>query len=154
MLRVRGLLVPALAALLAACKPTPPPTANDLAYPVLVLWEAGGVVRHDDAKDLQVMSTGRVVNANSPPFLVDSRLDVYRLDKLASTHGGMWLMANPVGRTDVTFELALEKQGDAELARRLIAERDVDFRYQGDAAAKEKLAQSRTLAQMLDAIGR
>lgn len=151
---VFALVATTLAALLAACKPAPPPTPESLAYPVLVLFEQSGVVRHDDVADLREMSTQRVINSNSAPFLVDSKLDVYRLEKLASTHGGLWLMANPVGHTEVTFELARVAQGDAAQARKLIAERDVDFQYQGDDAAKQRLAQAQTFAAMLAAIGR
>ena len=108
-----------------ACGGPPPPASVDaLAFPVLVLFEQSGVVRHDDAADLRTMSVQRVVGSNSAPFLIDSRLDIYRLEKLASVHGGMWLMANPSGTTEVTFELMRVAQADAAQARRLIAERD------------------------------
>lgn len=154
MARTRNFVAIAVGALLAACKPAPPPSVDDLAYPVVVAWESSGIVRHDDAKDLQVMSTQRVVNANSAPFLVDSQLDVYRLDRLASTHGGMWLMANPVGRTDVTFELVRVAQGDAARARALIARRTWEIREGNDSAAAKRLATANTLAEMLAAIGK
>lgn len=153
-MRIRSFVAAAFGAVLAACKPAPPPSPETLAYPVLVLFEQSGVVRHDDVADLKEMSTQRVVNANSAPFLIDSKLDVYRLEKLASTHGGLWLMANPVGRTEVTFELARVARADAAQARALIVERDVDFRYQGDDAAKQRLANAKTFAEMLAAIGR
>lgn len=152
--RAGSVVAAALAALLAACKPAPPPTPEALAYPVLVLFEQSGVVRHDDVADLKQMSTQRVVNANSAPFLVDSELDVYRVEKLVSTHGGLWLMANPVGRTEVTFELARVAHGDAAQARALIAERFVDIRGRDEEdAAKRQLAKAQTFAEMLAAIG-
>jgi len=151
--RSRCLFAALIAGLIAACKPAPPPTVDDLTFPVLVLFESGGLVRHDDAKDLQVMSTQRVINSNSAPFLIDSKLDIYRLDKLASTHG-VWLMANPVGTTEVTFELARVAQGDVEQARRLIAERDWQVREGSDDTPRQRLAQAGDLRAMLEAIGK
>ena len=51
-------------------------------------------MRHDDAVELRTMSVQRVVNAHSPPYLIDSRLDLYRLEQLQSVHGGLWLMVD------------------------------------------------------------
>ena len=138
-----------------ACGGPPPPASVDaLAFPVLVLFEQSGVVRHDDAADLRTMSVQRVVGSNSPPFLIDSRLDIYRLEKLASVHGGMWLMANPSGTTEVTFELMRVAQADAAQARRLIAERDGGLRNDPDPAKLAALERAGTLAEMLSVVGR
>ena len=105
-----------LAALLAACAPPPPVQVEGLAFPVLVLWDHGDPVRHDDATDLRTMSVQRVVNAPAPPWLIDSRLDIYRLEQLQSVHGGLWLLANPSGATEVSFTLTRVAQGDAAQA--------------------------------------
>jgi len=150
---VRVLIATALSALLAACKPAPPPTVDALHFPVVVAWESG-IVRHDDAADLRSMSTQRVINAKAPPFLVDSNLDVYRLDKLQSVHGGMWLMANPSGNGEVSFELARIAQGDAAQARTLLAASDWHIREGKDEDARARLAQANTLAEMLAALER
>ena len=143
-----------LAALLSACAPPPPPTVEGLAFPVLVLFEQGDPVRHDDPTGLRTMAVQRVVNAHTPPFLVDARLDIYRLEQLQSVHGGLWLMANPSGPTEVSFTLARVAQGDAEQARGLIAARTWAIREGGDQDAAARLARAGTLAQMLEAIGR
>jgi hypothetical protein len=152
--RARGVWALAFCALLAACKPPPPPTAEQLAFPVLVLFPDSGVVRHDDAADLKQMSTQRVAGANSAPYLIDSNLDVYRLDRLESVHGGLWLMANPVGRTEVTFELVREARADAAKARELLTEREIRLRGADGAPMRQKLAAAGTLREMLVAIGR
>jgi hypothetical protein len=149
--RRRGALA-LLAALLGGCAPPPPPQVEALAFPVLVLFESG-VVRHDDPADLRTMSVQRVVNAHQPPFLVDSRFDIYRLEQLQSVHGGLWLMANPSGPTEVSFALARVAQDDAEQARALIAARVWAIREGSDPAAAGRLAQAETFAQMLEAIG-
>ena len=138
-----------------ACGGPPPPASVDaLAFPVLVLFEQSGVVHHDDAADLRTMSVQRVVGSNSPPFLIDSRLDIYRLEKLASVHGGMWLMANPSGRTEVTFELVRVAQTDTPQARRLIVERDGGLRNDPDPAKLAALERAATLAEMLSVVRR
>jgi hypothetical protein len=53
---MRALLACVLATMIVACSQAPPPTANDLVYPVLVLFEESGAMRHDDAGDLRIMS--------------------------------------------------------------------------------------------------
>lgn len=143
-----------LCALFGCKAPAAPPTVGDLHFPVLVLFEQGGVLRHNDAADLNSMSVQRVVGSNSPPFLIDSNLDIYRLDRLASVHGGIWLIANPSGRTEVTFDLARVAQSDAAQSRRLIAERDQRARSDDDGGAREHLARAQTFDAMAAAIGR
>ena len=151
---VACLFASAASALLGGCASEQPAVVGDLAFPVLVLFEDSGVVRHDDAADLRTMSTQRVVGSNSPPFLVDSRLDVYRLDRLASVHGGLWLMANPSGHTEVTFELVRIAQADVARAQALIAERDPRLRSGDEPEARRRLLEATTLAAMLAAVDR
>lgn len=146
----RGALSGLLAAVLGACTPPPPPTVESLAFPVLVLFEQSGTVRHDDATDLRSMSVQRVAGSNSAPYLIDARLDIYRLERLQSVHRGLWLMANPSGRTEVTFELLREARGE----RALILQREPRLRSGTDSDAATRLAQATSWPAMLEAIGR
>jgi hypothetical protein len=143
-----------LAALFAACTPAPPPSVEGLAFPVLVLFEQSGTVRHDDAADLHSMAVQRVAGSNSAPFLVDARFDIYRLERLQSVHGGLWLMANPTGSTEVTFELVREARADAAQARALILQREPRLRGGMDTDAAFRLTRATTWPAMLEAIGR
>ena len=142
------------AALLAGCAPAAPPSVEGLAFPVLVLFEQSGTMRHDDAADLHSMSVQRVAGSNSAPFLIDARFDIYRLERLQSVHGGLWLMANPSGSTEVTFELVREAQGDAARARELLLQRESRLRSGLDPDAASRLEQASTWPAMLEAIGR
>lgn len=140
-------------ALLAGCAAPPPPaTVVDLAYPVLVLFEDSGTVRHDSAEDLTMMRVQRVIGSNSPPYLIDSHLDIYRLDALGSTHNGLWLMANPNGLTEVHFKLERIAQADGKRARQLLVERDAAFRGPQNSALQIRLNDAKTLQAMLAVI--
>lgn len=138
----------------AACSAPPPVSPEDLAYPVLVLFPQSGSVRHDDAADLRVMSVQRVMGANGAVMLIDSRLDIYRLDKLESTHSGLWLMAHPNGQTDVGFELQRIGRADIEQARRLILEREPSLRGAGEPAPRAAVLKATSLQAMLQIIGK
>jgi hypothetical protein len=138
----------------AACSPPPAVSPAELAYPVLVLFPQSGSVRHDDAADLRVMSVQRVMGANGPVVLIDSRLDIYRLDRLESTHSGLWLMAHPNGQTDVDFELQCIDQADIEQARRLMLEREPRLRGAAATALRAALSQASTLEAMLRLAGK
>lgn len=138
--------------LLGGCAPPAPPTAADLDYPVIVLFERSGIVAHDDATDLRTMSVQRIVHSHTPPYLVDSRLDIYRLHKLSSVHGGLWLMTHPSGHSEVDFELERVARADAAQARRLIAARDPTLRAGADPATLTRLQQAGTLAAMRAAL--
>jgi hypothetical protein len=83
---------------LAGCpKPPPPPpaapTVADLNFPAAVLYTSSSCVVYKDAADLGVMNISFVINAKSPPVLIDSKLNIFTLEKLRSTHGDLWLMA-------------------------------------------------------------
>jgi hypothetical protein len=152
-----GLIGTCLAActlLVAACSSPPRMSPEDLAYPVLVLFPQSGSVRHDDAADLGVMSVQRVMGAHGPVMLIDSRLDIYRLDALASEHSGLWLMAHPNGQTDVRFELQRIGRADIKLARRLILEREPSLRGAGEPAPRAAVLKATTLQAMLQIIGK
>lgn len=138
----------------AACSAPPPVLAEDLAYPVLVLFPQSGSVRHDDTADLRMMGVQRVMGYDGTVMLIDSRLDIYRLDGLASTHSGLWLMAHPSGRTEVRFELHRIGQADIEQARRLILEREPTLRDSAEPVPRASLLQASTLQAMLKIIGK
>jgi len=144
-----ALIVTTVAGLLAGCAKPPPPKAADLAYPVLVLFEQSGAVRHDNAGDLAMMAIQRVMASASSPLLIDSRLDIYRLDDLESVHSGLWLMANPSGLSEVRFVLQRVSTADLRRARQLIA-----ARARVDAQAMARIAQANSLAELIAAIGK
>jgi hypothetical protein len=140
-----------LLAALGACR-SQPPRVEDLAYPVLVLFERSGTVRHDAVADLRSMAVQRVLGSESPPWLIDSRLDIYRLERLESVHGGLWLMANPSARTQVRFDLVRVARADAVQARGLIVERDPTLRAGNDPVRRLRIEEAATLATMLVAL--
>lgn len=139
---------------LVGCGKEPAPRIEDLAYPVLVLFDKSGGVLHDDAVDLGTMSTQRVVMADEAPYLIDSRLDLYRLRSLRSTHGNAWLMLHPRGRTEVTFELERVSRADVAAARQWIETFDRNLTYAEDREERlERLRDADSLKALLDAVG-
>ena len=145
----QALIVTTAVGLLAGCAKQPPPKPADLAYPVLVLFEQGGAVRHDNAGDLAMMAVQRIMASASSPLLIDSRLDIYSLDDLESVHSGLWLMANPSGLSEVRFVLHRLATADLRRARQLIA-----ARARVDAQAMARIAQANSLAELIAAIGK
>jgi hypothetical protein len=150
---LRTLLVMVLTAL-AGCAAHPAPTVDDLTYPVLVLFAQGGSVRHDDAADLSRMRVQRIMAAGDAVFLIDSRLDIYRLDKLESVHSGIWLMAHPNGITEVHFELQKVSGADVGMARKLLSEREYRLRSGEDPSLHAALEKAETLQDLLQVIDR
>jgi hypothetical protein len=89
---------------------------------------------------------------NQAPVLVDSAFNIYSLDNLRSVHGGLWLMANPSGATDVTFELKAQKSG-REAARELCGLQPKKQTWRDDIDASQKtLSRSRTLLEMVNVL--
>ena len=99
--------IAALLAMLAGCsrKPALPPTVADLHFPVAVLFPSTTSLLYKDAADLGVMHTNLLTGPAGAPVLIDSDFKIYTMEKLSSVHGGLWLMAHPVGNTEVKFEL-------------------------------------------------
>jgi hypothetical protein len=150
---LRPLLAAALA-VIAGCAEPPAPTPADLAYPVVVLFEQGGGVRHRNAEDLSRMRVQRIMVAGDAVFLIDSRLDIYRLEKLESVHSGIWLMAHPNDITDVHFVLQKIASADADMTRKLIGEREYRLRSGEDPSLHVALEKAETLQAMLKVIDR
>ena len=94
------------------------------------------------------MHTNYLTLNDRDPQLVDSKLNVFAMEKLRSVHGGLWLMAHPSEITEVTFELKRQKSGRAE-AQRLFAEQLRKQTWRDDQATRLKaLAQAQGLLEM------
>jgi hypothetical protein len=94
------------------------------------------------------MHTNYLTLNDRDPRLIDSKLNVYVMEKLRSVHGGLWLMAHPSEITEVTFELKRQKSGQKE-AQRLFSEQLRKQSWRDDLAARlESLGQSQTLLEM------
>ena len=142
----------ALCALLTGCraKPPAPPTVADLHFPVVVIFGKSSVVGFSNANDLGTMAIASLNAVTGPPPLIDSRFAIYTLEKLGSTHNGLWLMAHPTGSTPVTFELQRAPQSGIATARAHLRARLDEQTWRDDLEKKRKaLAAEQTLAGML-----
>ena len=139
--------------LLVGCsKPAPAPKMEKLQFPVVVLFENSSVRVCAGPDELKQMHTNNLTLNNEAPHLIDSRFKIFRMENLRSVHGGLWLMANPVALTEVTFELKPLKSGRAE-AQRLFAEQLRKQTWRDDQASRlEALQRSQTLLEMEKAI--
>src|SRR5438067_7061312 len=111
------------------------PRIAQLRFPVLLIHDGTSVHAYAGADDLTHMHVNRVVLGKAAPILIDSDLNVYRLDRLRSTHGNLWLLAHPGGTTSATFELTPLARRGIDAARELLlgckyldADPDVDAR--------------------------
>ena len=94
------------------------------------------------------MHTNYLTLNDRDPRLIDSRLNVFALEKLRSIHGGLWLMTHPSEITEVTFALKSQKSGRAD-AQRLFAEQLRKQSWRDNQASRlESLGQSQTLLEM------
>jgi hypothetical protein len=83
------------------------------------------------------------------PVLVDSDFNIYSLDHFRSMHGGLWLMANPSGTTEVAFKLKAQEPG-REKARAMFVRQLQKQTWRDDIDASQKaLSRSRTLLEMV-----
>ena len=142
----------ALAVLLAGCraKPQPPPTVADLHFPVVVLFENAPATIFQNAADLGTMRIGYLHALKGPPPLIDSSFHIYTLSGLASTHGGLWLLANPTGVTPVTFQLEPSPKSGLAAARELMRSRLEAQTWRRDLDQKRAaLATQQTLAGLI-----
>lgn len=105
-----------------------------------------------EAAELTRMHTNYLTLNDSAPILIDSEFKIYSLDNFRSMHGGLSLMANPSGATDVTFELKAQKSG-REAARGLLARQLEKQTWRDDLeSARHALAAKQTLLEMIDAV--
>lgn len=139
--------------LLVGCsKPPPAPKMEKLQFPVVVLFENSSIRACSGPDELKLMHTNNLTLNNAAPHLIDSRYNIFTMENLRSVHGGLWLMANPVAITEVTFELKQLKSGRAE-AQRLFAEQLRKQTWRDDQAARlEALNRSQSLLEMEKAI--
>lgn len=141
-----------LLALLAGCRgrSAPPPTVEDLRFPVVVIYGKSSAVLFQDATAL---GTARIADLNAvegPPPLIDSDFNVYTLRELSSTHDSPWLMAHPTGSTPVTFRLERAEKSGVETARELMRARLDEQTWRGDLAERrDALANEQTLPGMI-----
>ena len=96
----------------------PAPKIENLRFPVVILFGNASIRLCQGPSELTRMHSNYLTLNNQDPVLIDSEFKIYSLDNLRSVHGGLWLMANPSGATDVTFELKAKGSG-RERAREL-----------------------------------
>jgi hypothetical protein len=138
----------ALALIMSCSKQEPAPSLDALQFPVVVLFGNSSILLCSGPAELTKMHTNYLTLNDRDPRLIDSKLNVYVMEKLRSVHGGLWLMAHPSEITEVTFELKRQKSGQKE-AQRLFSEQLRKQSWRDDQAARlESLGQSQTLLEM------
>src|SRR5690242_6974734 len=85
------------------------PAIASLEFPVIVLFENSSILVCSSREELTKMHSNYLILNNRDPRLIDSKLNVYVMEKLRSVHGGLWLTAHPSEITEVTFELRRQK---------------------------------------------
>ena len=144
----------ALLALLTGCTPKPPPKAGvaDLHFPVAVLFPSASIVLFKDKVDLGVMHMNYVLDSGgASPVVIDSNFDIYTMERLRSTHGGLWLMAHPSGTTEVAFDLTRSPKSGLEAARKAMRAQLDKQTWRHEIEEKRKsLAAQKTLVEMVD----
>ena len=134
------------------CSKPPVPKMEKLQFPVVVLFENSSVRLSSGPDELKRMHTNNLTLNNEPPRLIDSKFKVFTMENLRSIHGGLWLMANPVAITEVTFDLKQQKSGRAE-AVHLCAEQLRKQTWRDDQSSRlEALNRSQSLLEMEKAI--
>jgi hypothetical protein len=133
---------------MSCSKQEPAPSLDALQFPVVVLFGNSSILLCSGPAELTKMHTNYLTLNDRDPRLIDSKLNVYVMEKLRSVHGGLWLMAHPSEITEVTFELKRQKSGQKE-AQRLFSEQLRKQSWRDDLAARlESLGQSQTLLEM------
>jgi hypothetical protein len=147
------LRIPILSILLAGCTQEKPATVEGVHFPALVLYGNAYSEFFVNADDLKSMYVQVVISQDTPPTLVDSDLAIYHLNALRSIHGGLWLMANPSGATEVTFDLARAGESGLDAARAAIKAQLLTQTWRDDVKERtEKLEKASTLKEMYAAI--
>lgn len=136
----------------ATCRPRSAPNIESLRYPIVILFANSSALLCSGPADFKEVHTNYVVLNDQPPVLIDSDFKIYALNHFRSVHGGLWLMANPSGVTEVAFDLDSKKSGLAE-ARRLFEQQLKKQTWRSDrSTAQESLSRSQTLLEMKRAI--
>jgi len=143
----------AFATLFSGCDNPPSLVLPDLRYPVAVLYGKSSVMTFKDANDLSVMYVNSVLSrGEDSPTLIDSDFVIYSMNGLRSTHGGLWLMANPAGGTSVYFKLEPATKSGIDAARELLrAQLDLQT-WRDLEKARHALAKEKTLAGMVKVV--
>ncbi len=130
----------------------PSPEVEALRFPVVMLFGNASTRVCKDRAELTNMHTNFLTLNNEPPLLIDSKFKIYSLDHFQSVHGGLWLMANPSGMTEVTFELKTQNSG-RENARALFVHQLEKQSWRDDLQTRRKtLAATPTLLEMAGVI--
>jgi hypothetical protein len=136
----------------ATCRPRSAPNIESLRYPIVILFANSSALLCSGPADFKEVHTNYVVLNDQPPVLIDSDFKIYALNHFRSVHGGLWLMANPSGVTEVAFDLDSKKSGLTE-ARRLFEQQLKKQTWRSDrSTAQESLSRSQTLLEMKRAI--
>jgi hypothetical protein len=119
----------------------------ELRFPVLLIHNGTSVRVLRNPEGLEQMHVNHVVLPSAAPMLIDSDLNVYSLERLRSTRGGLWLLVHPSGTTPVIFELTPKGRGGADAARELLLScKYLDADPDDDARKRRALGAERTLA--------
>ena len=132
-------------------KDKPAPKIEALRFPVVVLFGNASTRLCQQPAELTRMHSNYLTLNDQAPVLVDSDFNIYSLDHFRSVHGGLWLMANPSGATEVTFELKPQKPG-REKARALFARHLQKQTWRDDIDAGQALSRSQTLLEMAEVV--
>ena len=139
--------------LCAGCSKKSPPKIESLQFPAVILFGNSATRVCKDPADRTTMHTNYLVLSEGTPVLIDSQFKIYAVERLRSTHNGMWLMAHPSGLTEVTFEPKAQRSG-REAARALFTRQlekqtwltDLDERRHS-LGAKQSLLEMAAVAQ-------
>ena len=102
-------------------RPTPPPTVDDLKFPVAVLFDQSDCRIHYDAADLGIMGLMRVMNYESSPYLIDNELNLFQMENLKSEKSSLQIMLSMGnGSTPVSFTLKAVRDDLHTQARELL----------------------------------
>jgi len=143
-----GLLLPGFL-LSTGCSDEPGPKIDGLQFPVVVLFGNAATRLCNEPSELTNMHSNYIVLNSETPALIDSAFKIYAMERLRSVHTSLWLMANPSGATDVTFELEPTSSG-REAAREFFARQlEKQTRLHDLAARRSRLATEQTLLGML-----
>ena len=146
-------ILSALLTLLSGCKAKQPPKVADLHFPVAVLFSNSSSVSYKDAADLGVMHVNLIMMTDQSPALIDSNFEIYTMDHLRSTHGGLWLMVHPSGNTEVEFTLLRAQKSGLEAARAAMRAQLDKQTWRSDLdKQRAALAAQTTLSGMLDVL--